>query len=83
MLFCFFLYSLPLGSAYCLSISLKRILLIQDYTRSGTLHWFVAVALPYYIVIFCTLTGVNRKGARKQRHLLAKIPRMFSEILHP
>ena len=51
-LFCFLLYSLPLGSAYCLSISLKRILLIQVYTRSGTLHWFVVVALPYYTFLF-------------------------------
>ena len=34
--FCFLLYSLPLGSAYCLSISLKRILLIQVYIRSRT-----------------------------------------------
>ena len=35
--FCCLLYSLPLGSAYRLSISLKRILLTQVYTRSGTL----------------------------------------------
>jgi len=51
ILILFLLYSLPLGSAYCLSISLKRTLLIQVYTRSGTLHWFVVVALPYHILI--------------------------------
>ena len=52
--FCFLLYSLPLGSAYCLSISLKRILLIQVYTRSGTLHWSVVVAclINFFFCLF-------------------------------
>ena len=27
-------------------------LLIQVYTRSGTLHWFVVVALLYYIFFY-------------------------------
>ena len=41
--------------------------------------WSVSTA----IVILCTLTGLKRNGARKQRHLLARIPRIFSEILLP
>ena len=40
-----------------LSSSLKRILLIHVYTRSGTLHWFVVVALPYYILWFLSRFG--------------------------